>query len=83
MSHTFDGRQVRPDQTKAVKGQNGKILAMAGTIKGPLLCPERRIEKQSIYGVKRKQSKRKKKDKKENREEKKGKMRGNTMGMHQ
>ena len=61
MSHTFDGRQVRPDQTKAVKGQNGKILAMAGTIKGPLLCPERRIEKQSIYGVKRKQSKRKEK----------------------
>ena len=75
MSHSPGGRQVRPDQTKAVKGQNGKRLVTAGTIKGPLPCPEKRMEKQSIfYEVKRKkQSKKKrKKDKKENREEKKG-----------
>ena len=74
MSHTFGGQQVRPDQTKAVKGQSGKTLATAGTIKGPLSCPKKRIEKQSIHGVKKeKQSKKKrKKDKKENREEKRG-----------
>ena len=73
MSHTFSGRQVRPDQTKAVKGQNGKILAMAGTIKGPLPSPEKRIEKQNIHGVKKENKvKDKKKDKKENREKKRG-----------
>ena len=55
MSHSPGGRQVRPDQTKAVKGQKGKTLVMAGTIKGPLSCPKKRIKKQSIiYGVKRK-----------------------------
>ena len=40
------GRQVHPNQTKAVKGQDRKTLAMAGAIKRPLPCPvERRIEK--------------------------------------
>ena len=53
-SHRPGGRQVLPDQTKAVKGQNGKTLVTAGTIKGPLPCPEKGIEKQSIYGVERK-----------------------------
>ena len=66
MSHTFGGWQVRSDQTKAVKGQNGKRLVMADTIKGPLPCPEKGTEKQGILGVKRKTEK---KDKKENREE--------------
>ena len=68
------GRQVHPDQTKAVKGQDRKTLVTAGAIKRPLLCPVERVKKQSIfYNVKRKkQSKRKrKKDKNENREEKK------------
>ena len=40
MAHTSGGRQVRPDQTKAVKGQNGKTLVSAGTIKRLLPCPE-------------------------------------------
>ena len=72
MSHRPGGRQVRPDQIKAVKGQNGKALVTTGTIKGPLPCPEKGIEKQSIYGVERKNrvKKKRKKDKKENREEK-------------
>ena len=62
MSHRLGGRQVRPDQTKAVKGQSGKTLVTAGTIKGPLPCPEKRTEKQSIHGVKKeKQSKKKRK----------------------
>ena len=60
MSHTFGGWQVRSDQTKAVKGQNGKRLVMADTIKGPLPCPEKRIEKQSIHEVKRKTESKKK-----------------------
>ena len=31
--------QAYPDQTKVVKGQNGKTLVTAGTIKRPLPCP--------------------------------------------
>ena len=54
MSHRLGGQQVRPNQTKAVNGQNGKTLVMAGTIKGPLSCPENRTKKQSILGVKKK-----------------------------
>ena len=45
----FGGRQVGPDQTNAVKEQSGKKLATAGTIKGPLPCPEKRIEKQRVF----------------------------------
>ena len=76
MSHRLGGRQVHPDQTKAVKGQNGKTLVTTGTIKGPLPC------RALIQGVKnraflrsekKKQSKkRRKKIRKKNREEKKG-----------
>ena len=59
------GRQVHPDQTKAVKGQDSKTLVTAGIIKRPLPCPVEGVEKQSIfYNVKRKkQSKRKRKKK--------------------
>ena len=42
-------RQVHPDQTKTIKGQNSKILVTAGTIKRPLPCPVERIEKQRIF----------------------------------
>ena len=52
--HKPGGRQVLPDQTKAVKGQNGKTLATASAIKGPMLCPEKGIEKQSILRSKKK-----------------------------
>ena len=49
------GRQVHPGQTKAVKGQDSKILVTAGTIKRPLPCPVKGIEKQRIsHNVKRK-----------------------------
>ena len=43
------GRQVHLGQTKAVKGQDSKILVTAGTIKRPLPCPVKGIEKQRIY----------------------------------
>ena len=44
------GRQVHPDQTKAVKGQNRKTLVTAGAIKRPLSCPVEEVEKkQSIF----------------------------------
>ena len=49
------GRQVHPDQTKAVKRQDRKTLVTAGAIKRPLPCPVDGVEKQSIfYNVKRK-----------------------------
>ena len=49
------GQQVHPGQTKTVKGQNSKTLVTAGTIKRPLPCPVKRIEKQRIsHNVKRK-----------------------------
>ena len=41
--------QVHPDQTKAVKGQNSKTLVTTGTIKRPLPCPVKKIEKQRIF----------------------------------
>ena len=43
------GRQVHPDQTKAVKGQNGKTLVARGTIKRLLPCPVKEDRKQSIF----------------------------------
>ena len=70
MSHSPGGRQVHPDQTKAVKGQNGKTLATAGAIKMLLSCPVMGGSKtEHIFGSeKKKQSKKKrKKDKKENK----------------
>ena len=49
------GRQVHPGQTKAVKGQDSKILVTADTIKRPLPCPVEGIEKQRVsHEVKRK-----------------------------
>ena len=55
------GRQVHPDQTKAVKGQNRKTLVTTGAIKRPLPCPVEGVEKQSIfYKVKRKKRARRK-----------------------
>ena len=39
------GRRVHPDQTKAIKGQDRKILATAGAIKRPLPCPVEKVEK--------------------------------------
>ena len=47
------GRQVHPDQTKAVKGQDRKTLATAGAIKRPLLCPvEGSKKKNGVYFTK-------------------------------
>ena len=43
------GRQVHPDQTKAVKGQDCKTLVTAGAIKRPLPCPVEGVEKQRAY----------------------------------
>ena len=58
------GQQVHPDQTKAIKGQDRKILATAGAIKRPLPCPVEGIEKQSIfYKVKRKKNRARRKEK--------------------
>ena len=39
------GRQIHPDQRKAVKGQDRKTLVTAGAIKRPLPCPVERVEK--------------------------------------
>ena len=63
MSHKPGGRQVRPDQTKMVNGQNGKTLVTAGTIKGPLSCPKTRRSKNRAFlrSEKKKQSKKKRK----------------------
>ena len=47
------GRQVHPDQTKSVKGQDRKTLATAGAIKRPLLCPvEGSKKKNGVYFTK-------------------------------
>ena len=43
------GRQVHPDQTKAVKGQDRKTLVTAGAIKRPLPCPIKGDRKQSTF----------------------------------
>ena len=49
-------RQVHPDQTKTVKGQNSKILVTAGTIKRPLPCPVQRIEKTEDFSQRKKKN---------------------------
>ena len=55
MAGVLYDRQVHPDQTKTVKGQNSKILVTAGTIKRPLPCPVKGIEKtEDFHNVKRK-----------------------------
>ena len=82
------GRQVHPDQTKAVKGQDCKTLAMAGAIKRPLPCPVEEDRKQSTFsGVKernRAKAKRKKIRKKIERKERKTEKNGSYFkeGMH-
>ena len=50
------GRQVHPDQTKAVKGQDSKILVTVGAIKRLLPCPVEEVEKieSTFHNVKRK-----------------------------
>ena len=48
------GRQVHPDQTKAVKGQDHKTLATADAIKWPLPCPVEGGKQSTFYKVKRK-----------------------------
>ena len=68
------GRQVHPDQTKTVKGQDRKTLTTAGAIKRPLPCPVEEDRKQSTFsGVKERNRARakRKKDKKENRKKRK------------
>ena len=74
------GQQVHPDQTKAVKGQDHKTLAMASAIKRPLPCPVKRRSKiEHIFGVKernRARAKRKKIRKKIERKERKTKKNG-------
>ena len=68
------GRQVHPDQTKAVKGQDRRTLVTAGAIKRPLPGPVKGVEKNRAYFTSLKEKteqEEKKKDKNENREEKK------------
>ena len=48
-SHRSGGRQVLPDQTKAVKGQNSKTLVTTGTIKKALPCPDRGDRKTEYF----------------------------------
>ena len=43
------GRQVHPDQTKAVKGQDRKTLVTVGAVKRPLPCPVKGDRKQSTF----------------------------------
>ena len=87
--HRPGGRQVLPDQTKAVKGQDRKTLATAGAIKRPLPCPGRGSKTEYILrSEKKKQSKKKrkkirKKTEKKRKETKKKKKRVSSMGMHQ
>ena len=73
MSHSPDGRQVHPNQTKAVKGQDSKILAMAGAIKRPLPCPVRGIKNRAYFWSERKKQSKKDKKKIRKKTEKKRK----------
>ena len=67
-------RQVHLDQTKAVKGQNSKTLVTAGTIKRPLPCPVKRIEKQRIFhDIKKEKQSKKRRKKIRTKTERKGK----------
>ena len=82
------GRQVHPDQTKVVKGQDHKTLVTAGAIKRPLPCPVKGDQKtEHIFGVKernRARAKRKKIRKKIERKERKTEKNGSYFkgGMH-
>ena len=81
-------RQVHPDQTKAIKGQDRKTLATAGAIKRPLPLQGARKTEYILRSEKKKQSKKKrkkirKKTEKKRKETKKKKKRVSPMGMHQ
>ena len=66
--------QAHPDQTKAVKGQNSKTLITAGTIKRPLPCLVKGIEKQRIFhNVKKEKQSKKRRKKIRTKTERKGK----------
>jgi len=68
------GRQVHPGQTKAVKGQDSKILVTAGTIKRPLPCPVKgRKNRGFFHNVKKKKQSKKKRKKNRAETERKGK----------
>ena len=58
------GRQVHPDQTKAIKGQDSKTLVTAGAIKRPLPCPVEGVEKQRAYFTTLKEKKTEQEEKK-------------------
>ena len=65
MSHRLGGRQVRPDQTKEVKGQNGKTLVTTSTIKRPLPCPENGSKNRAfLWSRKKNRVKKKRREKK-------------------
>ena len=61
------GRQVHPDQTKAVKGQDRKTLATTVAIKRPLPCPVEGEEDQRKTGYILRREKKKKKQSKKKR----------------
>ena len=74
MSHSLGGRQVHLDQTKVVKGQNGKTLATADAIKRLLPCPVWGDRKTKyIFGSERKKQSKKKRKKIRKKSEKKKK----------
>ena len=61
------GRQVHPDQTKAIKGQDSKTLVTAGAIKRPLPCPVEEVEKQRAYFTTLKEKKKTEQEEKKKR----------------
>ena len=67
------GRQVHPDQTKAVKGQDRKTLVTTGAINRPLPCPVKWIKNRAHFRSERK--KQSEREKKKDKKEKKGKLR--------
>ena len=70
------GRQVHPDQTKAVKGQDCKTLVTAGAIKRPLPSLVEEVEEQStFYKVKRRKNRARRKEKNEKQRRKERKLR--------
>ena len=57
------GRQVHPDQTKAVKGQDRKTLATTGAIKRPLPCPVGGIENRAYFTKEKEKNRARRKEK--------------------
>ena len=54
---------MHPDQTETVKGQNGKTLVAAGTIKRLSPCPEGGIENRAYFRKKKGKNRAKGKEK--------------------